>query len=107
MSVWGALAERYEVQPGEEPPPRKLLALDGGGIRGILTLEVLLKIERLLAEATGEGEKFRLCDFSTTSEERAREPLSPRVWLAGCRPANCWTSTSKQAQRCSTRRSSF
>lgn len=63
MSVWGALAERYEVQPGEEPPLRKLLALDGGGIRGILTLEVLLKMERLLAEATGEGENFRLCDF--------------------------------------------
>src|SRR5215204_1871227 len=63
MSVWGALAERYEVQPGEEPPPRKLLALDGGGIRGILSLEVLLRIEQLLAEARGEGEKFRLCDF--------------------------------------------
>jgi hypothetical protein len=63
MSVWGTLAKRYEAQPGQEPPPRKLLALDGGGIRGILTLEVLLRIERLLAEATGEGEKFRLCDF--------------------------------------------
>ncbi len=63
MSVWGALAERFDVQPGEEPPPRKLLALDGGGIRGILTLEVLLRIEELLAEATGEGETFRLCDF--------------------------------------------
>jgi uncharacterized protein len=63
MSVWGSLAERYEVQPGEEPPPRKLLALDGGGIRGILTLEVLLRIEQLLAETTGEGEKFRLSDF--------------------------------------------
>src|SRR5829696_7951026 len=63
MSVWGTLAKRYEAQPGQEPPPRKLLALDGGGIRGILTLEVLLRIERLLAEATGEGEQFRLCDF--------------------------------------------
>jgi len=63
MSVWGALAERYEVQLGKEPPPRKLLALDGGGVRGILTLEVLLRIERLLAEATGEGEEFRLSDF--------------------------------------------
>jgi len=63
MSDWGALAERYEVQPGEEPPPRKLLALDGGGIRGILSLEVLLRIEQLLAEARGEGQKFRLCDF--------------------------------------------
>jgi hypothetical protein len=63
MSVWGALAERYENKPGEEPRPRKLLALDGGGIRGILTLEVLLRIEQLLATATGEGAKFRLCDF--------------------------------------------
>ena len=63
MSVWGSLAERYEVQPGDVQPPRRLLALDGGGIRGILTLEVLLKIEQLLAEATGESEKFRLCDY--------------------------------------------
>jgi len=63
MSVWGALAERYEIRPGEEPPQRKLLALDGGGIRGILTLEVLLRIEQLLAEATGKGAGFRLCNF--------------------------------------------
>ena len=63
MSVWGSLAQRYEVKPGEEPPPRKLLALDGGGIRGILTLEVLLKIEQLLADATGKGKEFRLSDF--------------------------------------------
>ncbi len=63
MSVWGRLAERYEIKPGKEPPPRKLLALDGGGIRGILTLEILLKIEQLLADATGEGDDFRLCNF--------------------------------------------
>jgi hypothetical protein len=63
MSAWGVLAERYEMRPGKEPPPRKLLALDGGGIRGILTLEVLLRIEQLLAEATGTGERFRLSDF--------------------------------------------
>jgi len=58
MSVWGPLAERYEVER-----PRKLLALDGGGIRGILTLEVLARIESLLAAATGKGDAFRLCDF--------------------------------------------
>jgi uncharacterized protein len=63
MSVWGALAEKYEVKPGEELPPRKLLALDGGGIRGILTLEVLLRIEQVLADATGKGAAFRLGDF--------------------------------------------
>jgi patatin-like phospholipase/acyl hydrolase len=39
MSVWGALAERYET----EKPQRKLLALDGGGIRGVITLEILAR----------------------------------------------------------------
>jgi len=58
MSVWGPLAERYETER-----PRKLLALDGGGIRGIMTLEVLAKIESLLAQATGKGSAFRLCQF--------------------------------------------
>ena len=43
--------------------PRKLLALDGGGIRGALTLEVLVKIESMLAKATGRGDSFRLCHF--------------------------------------------
>jgi len=43
--------------------PRKLLALDGGGIRGALTLEVLVKIEALLAQKTGKGKNFRLCQF--------------------------------------------
>ncbi len=58
MSIWGPLAERYETER-----PRKLLALDGGGIRGILTLEVLASMESLLARATGQGSSFRLCDF--------------------------------------------
>ena len=59
MSQWGHLEDRF----GGEARPRKLLALDGGGIRGVLTLEVLIRMEELLADATGRGEKFRLCDF--------------------------------------------
>jgi uncharacterized protein len=47
----------------KETGPRKLLSLDGGGIRGMLTLEVLAEMERLLGKATGKGQDFRLCDF--------------------------------------------
>src|SRR5882757_1953833 len=43
--------------------PRKLLALDGGGIRGVMSLEILRKIEQDLATATGQGEAFRLGNF--------------------------------------------
>ena len=60
MSVWGKLASRYE---GKENQKHKILALDGGGIRGILTLEVLARMEEMLAETTGGGPAFRLCHF--------------------------------------------
>ena len=43
--------------------PRKLLALDGGGICGVMSLEILRKIEKDLAAATGKGASFRLGDF--------------------------------------------
>jgi uncharacterized protein len=58
MSLWGHLEQRYATQQ-----PRKLLALDGGGIRGVLTLQVLIRMEELLAEKSGQGENFRLCHF--------------------------------------------
>ncbi len=36
--------------------PKKILALDGGGIRGMITVEVLKEIEELLRKETG-GDK--------------------------------------------------
>jgi predicted acylesterase/phospholipase RssA len=60
MSVWGKLAARYE---GQENVRHKILALDGGGIRGILTLEILARMEEMLAAATGGGPAFRLCHY--------------------------------------------
>lgn len=45
------------------PGPKKLLALDGGGIRGVITLEVLLRMESMLAEQLGAGEDFVLGDY--------------------------------------------
>ncbi|HEU4715156.1 MAG TPA: patatin-like phospholipase family protein [Pyrinomonadaceae bacterium] len=58
MSLWGPLENRYATKR-----PRKLLALDGGGIRGVLTLQVLIRMEELLREKSGQGENFRLCNF--------------------------------------------
>jgi hypothetical protein len=59
-NIWGKLAARYHGREGEQ---HRLLALDGGGIRGVLTLEILLRIEQLLAGASGKEEEFRLCHF--------------------------------------------
>lgn len=43
-------ADRYKT-----PGPKKLLALDGGGIRGVLSIEVLARIEALVREETGDS----------------------------------------------------
>ncbi len=43
--------------------PRKLLALDGGGIRGIVTVEVLARIESLLQQQLNRDDTFVLADY--------------------------------------------
>jgi len=46
----------------EREVPKKLLAIDGGGIRGVLALEVLQRIEDLLKSKSGRAD-FRLADY--------------------------------------------
>ena len=58
MSVWGPLQQRYETSQ-----PRKILALDGGGIRGVLTLEILAEMEKQLKQKLGKGDDFCLGDY--------------------------------------------
>jgi patatin-like phospholipase/acyl hydrolase len=43
--------------------PRKLLSLDGGGIRGTITLEILAELERQLQERLGAGPNFVLANY--------------------------------------------
>jgi patatin-like phospholipase/acyl hydrolase len=45
------------------PGPKKLLALDGSGIRGVITLEVLGRLQSMLAEQLGAGDDFVLGDY--------------------------------------------
>ena len=52
------MAARYENEQ-----PRKILSLDGGGIRGVLTLEILLELEKQLKTELKKDDSFRLSDF--------------------------------------------
>jgi uncharacterized protein len=51
---WKSLRSRYEPDR-----PHRMLALDGGGIRGLLALGILQSIETLIAERTGQ----KLCEY--------------------------------------------
>jgi uncharacterized protein len=44
-------------------PPHRLLALDGGGIRGVMTLEILREIERTLQSELARDDSFVLADY--------------------------------------------
>jgi hypothetical protein len=52
---WKNLRARYESDR-----PRRILALDGGGIRGLITLGILEQIEKTIREKDGSA---RLCDY--------------------------------------------
>ena len=56
---WGQLYERYK----DKDQPRKILTIDGGGIRGILALGILKQIENQLRDVSKAGDSFRLCDY--------------------------------------------
>lgn len=48
---------------GNDGQPKRILALDGGGLRGILTLAILQRIETILRERHGNAAAFRLCHY--------------------------------------------
>lgn len=54
------MAFRHKV---DKAPPYKLLALDGGGIRGVITLEILQEVERTLQDQLSRGDSFVLADY--------------------------------------------
>ena len=43
--------------------PKRILALDGGGLRGMLTLGFLQQIEKILRARHGDDPNFRLCHY--------------------------------------------
>jgi hypothetical protein len=45
------------------PGPKRLLALDGGGIRGLISLEILAQLEKTLQQELEAGDDFRLTHY--------------------------------------------
>jgi predicted patatin/cPLA2 family phospholipase len=54
------LSKQQHLDPSTGP--KRILSLDGGGIRGILTLEYLSAIENMLRKRSGRDD-FLLCDY--------------------------------------------
>ena len=59
-----AQADRQQIGPDAPiwSARRKLLALDGGGTRGVVSIAFLARIEALLRQRSGRGDAFRLSD---------------------------------------------
>lgn len=53
-----SIAERIR-----SPGPKKILALDGGGILGLISVEILARVENILRQRLGKGEAFVLSDY--------------------------------------------
>ncbi|MCY7291800.1 MAG: patatin-like phospholipase family protein, partial [Ferruginibacter sp.] len=58
MITWEPLQARYATNK-----KRKMLSLDGGGIRGVLTLEILFEMEKQLKRELKKDDTFRLSDY--------------------------------------------
>ncbi|MGI9423711.1 MAG: patatin-like phospholipase family protein, partial [Hyphomicrobiaceae bacterium] len=43
--------------------PKRILSLDGGGVRGLITLGMLKRVESLLKSRSTAGAHFRLCQY--------------------------------------------
>lgn len=57
------MSKAHLLQKLESQCPKRILTLDGGGIRGALTLGFLEKIESILKDRSDKPHKFRLCNY--------------------------------------------
>lgn len=59
MSLWGTLQHRFE----NPDRPHRILSLDGGGIRGVVSLGILAEMEKQLARRSKSPGRFRLSHY--------------------------------------------
>ena len=82
-------------------PPHRLLALDGGGIRGVMTLEILREIERTLQSELARDDSFVLADYFDYFGGTSTGAIIATFLALGWRVSDILASTSKPARRCS------
>ncbi len=58
MAAYRTFAQHLDPKEG----PKRILSLDGGGLRGMMTVHVLKKIETLLRDRFGDPD-LRLCNY--------------------------------------------
>lgn len=66
MNWFHDFAERDDMPKLEkiaQPGPKRLLSIDGGGIRGVLSLGILRRIEAILRAQSGGRDDFRLSQY--------------------------------------------
>jgi hypothetical protein len=68
-----------KVEGINRPGPKRLLSVDCGGIRGVLSLGILQRIEALL-KPQSERNDYRSPTTSTTLQGRAPSASSQSAW---------------------------
>src|SRR5712691_6737159 len=89
----------------EREGQKKLLAIDGGGIRGVLALEVLQRIEDLLKAKSGCGD-FCLADYFDYIAGTSTGGIIAAGLSIGMSVRDILTFIRMPGRRCSSRRTS-
>lgn len=84
---WGFVMTNEIELRATRPGPKRILALDGGGVRGLITLGFLERIEEILAARSPNRAAFRLHDYFDLIGGTSTGAVIATLLTMGWRPA--------------------